>query len=301
MKFLILGHYSCDVLHDRGGGERLLRGGLHRVIERFSALVSRQDRIIPLFGVHGAEFPAVIQEMKSLPNVETGGIYAMQTPSHRVHYYEQDNGTRVACVGEMAEPIPFDRIRKYLDVDGVLLNMMSGTDIRLETLDEIRMGIRSTGAKLHLDVHNLTLGVGPGGERFRRPVPEWRRWAFMVDVLQMNEEEIAGLAAEPMAEEVTVGHLFTLGVKTIVVTRGAGGASSYVSEHKHVIRKDLPAPAVAGDSGPGRGDLLGAAFFLRYCASGDPASSLGFALASLAGSPPGPPVSQRGETSADGS
>lgn len=301
MKFLILGHYAYDVLHDRSGEERILRGGLHRVIGRLSALASPQDRIIPVFGVQSGEHAAVVQELKSLPGVDAGGIYAMETPSHRVHYYEQEDGMRVACVRDVADPIPFERIRKFLDADGVLINMMSGTDIRLETLDEIRMATRGSGTRLHLDLHNLTMGVGQNGERFRRPVSAWRRWAFMVDTLQMNSEEIAGLAAEPMTEEVTVGHLLTLSVRAVVVTRGAGGASLYTSEHKHSVRKDVPASGGVANTGPGRGDLFGAAFFLHCCRTGDHGASLDFAVASMAGVPAFPGVSMRGgEGAADG-
>jgi sugar/nucleoside kinase (ribokinase family) len=283
MKFLILGHYSYDVLHDSEGAERQTRGGMHQVIERLAGLASRQDRIIPVLGVQSAEHAAIIQELKALPNVDSSGIYPMETPCHRVHYYPQANGTRVACVREMADPIPFERIRKFLDADGVLINMMSGTDLRLETLDEIRMAIRETGTKLHLDFHNLTLGIGPNGERMRRPVPEWRRWAFMADTLQMNEEEIGGLTLERMSEQQTVGHILTLGVKGVVVTRGAMGATLFVSEHKQVIRKDGATPAAPGESGPGSGDRFGAAFFLQYCTTGDLGKSLEFAVAAMTG------------------
>jgi hypothetical protein len=282
MKLLILGHYSYDVLHDSEGGERQERGGTHRVIEWLAGHLSRQDRIIPVFGVQSAEHAGVIQELKALPTVDPVGIYTMETPCHRVHYYPQAGGTRVACVREMAEPIPFERIRKFLDADGVLINMMSGTDIVLETLDEIRMAIRGTPAKLHLDLHNLTLGVGPNGERMRRPVPEWRRWAFMADTLQMNEEEIAGLTMERLTEQQTVGHLLTLGVKGVLVTRGTAGATLFTSEHKQIIRHDVPAPSVPGESGPGSGDRFGGAFFLQYCTTGDPVKSLESAVAALA-------------------
>jgi hypothetical protein len=283
MKLLLLGHYALDVVHGVDGSERLQRGGLHRVIERLSAMASRQDRIIPVFGAQTAECPDIIRELALLPNVDTGGIYAMETPSHRVHYYEQQGNTRVECVKELAAPIPFERIKKYLDADGVLINMMSGADLRLETLDEIRMTVRGTGAKLHLDMHNLTTGVGAEGTRMRRPVPLWRRWAFMVDTLQMNEEEIAGLTAEQMSEQQTVGHLLTLGVKAVLVTRGAAGASLYTSEHRHVVRKDVPALELTARQGPGSGDLFGAAFFLRYCASGDPGAALEYAIKATAG------------------
>lgn len=290
MKFLILGHYALDVLHDRAGGERTVQGGMHRLIERLSTLASHQDRITPVFGVQAREHPGVVQELRSLPNVDTGGIYAMETPTHRVHYYEQDNGIRVACVRQTADPIPFERIRKHLDADGVLINMMSGMDVRLETIDEIRMAIRGGGAKLHLDFHNLTTGVGQNGERIRRPLPAWRRWAFMVDIVQMNSEEIAGLASEAMAEEVTVGHLLTLSVKGVLVTRGAGGATLYTSEHKHTMRKDVPAPAAPVRTGPGSGDRFGAAFFLHYCKMADAAAALEFAAAAMGNTPDSPGI-----------
>jgi hypothetical protein len=283
MRFLILGHYAYDVLHDSEGAERQERGGMHRVIERLAGLASRQDRIVPVFGVQNAEHAGIIQELKAFPNVDVSGIYPMETSCHHVHYYPQASGARVACVREMADPIPFDRIRKFLDADGVLINMMSGTDLRLETLDEIRMAIRGTATKLYLDLHNLTLGVGPDGERRRRPVPEWRRWAFMADTLQMNEEEIGGLTLERMSEEQTVGHLLTLSVRGVVVTRGARGATLFTSEHKQIVQKDVPAPAAPGEPGPGSGDQFGAAFFLQYCTTGDLGKSLEFAVAAMAG------------------
>ncbi len=287
MKFLILGHYAHDVMHDPGGGERTVRGGMHRLIERLSVLAPHQDRIIPVFGVQAREHPGIVQELRSLPNVDAGGIYPMDSPTHRVHYYEQDDGTRVTCVRQTAEPIPFERIKKYLDADGILINMMSGTDLRLETLDEIRMAIRGDGAKLHIDFHNLTTGIGQNGERIRRPLPAWRRWAFMVDTVQMNSEEIAGLASEPVPEEVTVGHLLTLSVKSVLVTRGAGGATLYMSEHKHTTRKDVPALGTPSRSGPGSGDRFGAAFFLHYCRTADAPDALEFAAA-VAGAPDSP-------------
>lgn len=296
MKLLILGHYAHDVLHDRAGGEHTVRGGMHRLIERLSNLASHQDRIIPVFGVQAQEHPGLAQELRSLPNVDASGIYAMESPTHRVHYYEQDNGTRVTCVRQTADPIPFERIRKHLDADGVLINMMSGMDLRLDTLDEIRMAIRGSGAKLHLDFHNLTTGIGQNGERVRRPLPAWRRWAFMVDIVQMNSEEIAGLASEPMPEAMTVGHLLTLSVKGVVVTRGPGGATLYTSEHKRTIRKDVAAPAAPPRDGPGSGDRFGAAFFVHYCSTADAAAALEHAAAAMASTPDLPATP--GETAA---
>jgi sugar/nucleoside kinase (ribokinase family) len=170
-------------------------------------------------------------------------------------------------------------MRKFLDSDGILINMMSGGDIQLDTLDEIRMAVRGSVTKIHFDYHNLTLGIGERSRRFRRPLPDWRRWAFMVDTVQMNEEEIAGLTTERLTEEQVAGHLLTLSTKGVLVTRGKAGVTAYTSDHKRVVRNTIPVQEnVKGITG-GRGDLFGAAFLSRYCETGNIIASAEYAAA----------------------
>ncbi len=107
----------------------------------------------------------------------------------------------------------------------------------------------------------------------RRPLPEWRRWAFMVDTVQMNEEEIAGLALESRDEAQTVGHLLTLSIRGVLITRAGRGASLFYSEHKKVVRTDY-APAVVLRGNPlTAGDQFGAAFLYHYCRTGSLSSA----------------------------
>ena len=87
----------------------------------------------------------------------------------------------------------------------------------------------------------------------------------MVDTLQCNEEEIAGLTLEGLPEPATAGHMMTLGVKGLLVTRGIRGVTLYTSQHKTLMREDIPVPA---GSEPrmaiGHGDVFGAAFWITY-------------------------------------
>jgi sugar/nucleoside kinase (ribokinase family) len=156
--------------------------------------------------------------------------------------------------------------------------MISGFDIELETLDSIRMTTRERGTPIHLDLHSLTLGVDQQNGRFRRPVEEWRRWAFMVETLQMNEEEIAGLTIDRMSEQQTAGHLLTLGTEGVIVTKGSRGSTIYFNEKKQIARKEIP-PVGAGSvlDTTGCGDIFGAAFFARYLKTRDLAASVSFA------------------------
>jgi sugar/nucleoside kinase (ribokinase family) len=274
MKILVVGHYSLDVIHN--GPEQVAEreGGLYQAVAMFSALAGKQDRIFPACGVAAEELDTVAARFSTLPGVETAALYPLNVPNHRVHYYRSAYGTRTACVREMVPPISFDRLKKFLDAEGILLNMISGADISLGTLDEIRMAVRGSGTRLHFDYHNLTRGIGPDGERMRRPLPDWRRWAFMIDTLQLNEEEITGLTAEALPEHQTAGHLLTLGSKGVVVTRGREGATLYYNEHKKVARKDFPAGVADGAvETTAAGDVFGAAFFHQYLKSADLFSS----------------------------
>lgn len=270
MKLLVLGHLSVDVFHAPDGSEQETAGGLFRALQALSDASGKADRIIPVAGVNRKDGPAIRERLAAMPGVETDGLFAQDTPLHRVHYYFRSEEEYVECTKDLAPPIPFHKIKPHLDVNGILINMTSGVDLTLNTLDEIRMSVRGEDIPIHLDIHNLTLGVNERNERFRRPIAEWRRWAFMIGTVQMNQEEVAGLTLEALTEEQTVGHLLTLGVKGVVVTRGAHGVSIFENEHKKVSRTDLPGPETPAQGPPvGHGDVFGATFFLHYLKNRD--------------------------------
>jgi hypothetical protein len=265
LKILVIGHLSIDVYHAGEDPPKESFGGMVGVLKLLSSLAEKGDRILPVCGVHADDRAAFLDVLHSLPAVDDGCIFVQPGPTHRVHYFARDGGYSNACTKEVAAPIPFSLIRELPNADGILINMFSGFDITLETLDNIRMAVRHLGTPIHLDFHNLTLGVARNGERVRRPLPEWRRWAFMVETIQLNEEEIAGLTPDKMTEQQAVGHLLTLGVKGVVVTRAERGATLYWSEkkqvhHNDIKQEDAPKPG----EGIGNGDLFGAAFHLHY-------------------------------------
>ena len=281
MKILLLGHLCIDVAHPPGAEASESWGGIANAVAALAGLVDRNDVILPVAGVGREDQKAFSAWLAELPSVDASGIFPLEGPTNRIHLYEQDDGTHIACTKNMAPPIPFERIRKLLVADALLISMASGADISIDTLDLVRLEIRPRATPVHFDYHNLTLGVNEKGERFRRPLPDWRRWAFMIPSVQLNEEEIAGLSLERMREEQTIGHLLTLGVKGVVVTRAARGATLYTSEHKKILRHDIagvPAPGPA--STIGLGDAFGAAFLFHHAGSGDLRAAAEFANAS---------------------
>jgi len=236
------------------------------------------DTITPVCSVGAQEHQAFLAWLRTFPAVDTSDVFAIEGPTNLIHLYGQGNGVQQACTKHLAPPVPFDRIRKHLDADGILINMASGSDITLETLDNIRMEVRPRGTPIHFDYHNLTMGVNGDAVRFRRPLPDWRRWAFMITTVQLNEEEIAGLSLEKLREEQTVGHLLTLGVKGVIVTRGARGATVFSNEHKKVVRHEVAATPVQGAvETTGLGDVFGASFLYTFVGTSDLVASAEFA------------------------
>jgi sugar/nucleoside kinase (ribokinase family) len=278
MKLLVVGHLCLDVIHPVEGPEVQSYGGITHAVATLASLAGKADTVVPVFGVHRGDYGDLMEHLAQFPNVETGGIFKTDEPTNTVHLYYKDRTTRVECSKNIARPIPYEKIRRHLSVDGILVNMISGFDIDLETLDHIRMAVRGHDIPIHFDYHSLTLGVRENAERFRRPVVDWRRWAFMTDTIQMNEEEMSGLTVERSTEARTVGHLLTLSVKGVVVTRGERGATLYTSDRKHVVRREIPGIQIEPVVDPtGCGDIFGAAFFLHYVRTSDMAGAAAYA------------------------
>ena len=278
MKFLVVGHLCLDVIHPVDKPETQGYGGIYYSLVTLASLVDPSDSVHPVFGVNKADYTPLIEQLRNFSTIDTSGIFKFDGLTNKVHLYYKDTQSRIECSRDIATPIPYEKIRRHLSVDGILVNMISGFDLTVDTLDHIRMAVRSHNIPIHFDYHSLTLGVDQKFERFRRPIPDWRRWVFMTDTVQLNEEERAGLSIEKMSEEQTVSHLLTLGVKALVVTRGERGASLFFNEHKHVVRKDV-AGIQAGEvrDTTGCGDVFGAAFHMHYVKTRDPFAAMQFA------------------------
>jgi sugar/nucleoside kinase (ribokinase family) len=276
MNILVVGHFCLDVIHPEKGPRTESYGGIYYSMVALSGLLGDDGTVTPVFGVNKNDYVPLVEHLKEFRNIDPAGIFRFEEPTNTVELFYAGGGRKEKSTN-IAQPIPFEKIRRYLSVDGVLVNMISGFDLSLETLDHVRMTVRPRSTPLHLDYHSLTLGVTEDHGRFRRPVEEWRRWAFMIDTVQLNEDEIAGLSSQKMEEKELAGHLLTLGVKGVVVTRGERGATVFWNEKKKVATVDIPA------SGNGRvadttgcGDVFGAAFFLKHMKTHDIAAAAMF-------------------------
>ncbi len=274
MVITIIGHLCKDIIHHNGEEETQQEsfGGIIFTLLTLANLMSEKERIQPVFGVGQNDYELLMEQLKQYKNIDTSGIFKFKSPTNQVHlFYEKDAQTRIECSKHISAPIPFNRIRPYLDGDGVLINMISGSDITLETLDYIRMEVRERNIPIHFDFHSLTLGIDQEYKRFRRPITDWRRWCFMLNSIQMSEEEALGLSAERCDETTLINHLMPLMVETFMITRSDRGVTVIVQDiHKKLTRKDFTGVSF-GDviDTTGCGDVFGAAFLYQYIKSKD--------------------------------
>ena len=274
MTITIIGHLCKDIIHGPGENDAHEEsfGGIMYTLFTLANLMSERDCVQPVFGVGQADYEMLIEQLKPYKNIDVSGIFKFKGPTNQVQLFYQKNAqTRIECSQNISAPIPFSRIKPYLDSDGVLINMISGADITLDTLGYIRMETRERGIPIHFDFHSLTLGTDQDFKRFRRPITDWRRWCFMLNSIQMSEEEALGLSAERYDETTLTNHLMPLMVETFLITRGERGVTVIVQDiHKKLTRKDIAGVSFGTTvDTTGCGDVFGAAFLYHSIKSKD--------------------------------
>ena len=282
-KFLVIGHLCVDVFGERespaagktDGGIRW--GGIFFSLVTLANLA--EDAIIfPIFGVGTEEYEPLLERLRRYSNVDPSGIFSLPGPTNTVYLLSQNDEQRVECSKSIAPSIPLQHIEPHLPADAILVNMISGFDLTLETLSSLRMATQSNQTLLHLDIHSLTLGVDNQNRRFRRPLETWRRWCYLADTVQMNEVEAKALPLEYLQEEDLAKQVLSLGLRACVLTRGVHGVSVWSQDHKKISRADLPAAPIEQRVDPtGCGDVFAAAFCYHLAHHHDVAAAAVFA------------------------
>src|SRR6185295_17092776 len=134
-------------------------------------------------------------------------------------------------------------------LDALYINFLSGWELDLETTKLIRQHFRGP---IYCDLHMLVWAIQPSGLRTLRPLPNVAEWCGCFDLMQMNEDEMAMMAPDPMALAATA---LANGVRSLTVTLGKRGAVYFAPPDFDVI--------VGGGDPTGCGDVWGATYFSR--------------------------------------
>ncbi|OGU54659.1 MAG: hypothetical protein A2V66_00380 [Ignavibacteria bacterium RBG_13_36_8] len=154
--------------------------------------------------------------------------------------------------------------------DGILINMISGIDITLGSLQKIRSTYRGS---IYLDIHCLAKGFDESKKRFFRSIDKIDDWLKNLDFIQANEHELHMICNE--SDEMKIAeYVLKRGPKFLIVTKGERGVWLYRKLKGEIISIKKPAIDVEVINKVGCGDVFGAAFFYSYILTKDIEASL---------------------------
>lgn len=291
MNYLITGEPCVDIIHKANGEIINSYGGILYSLISMAVLSDKSDTVTPLMNLGEDEYDNIISILAKYPNIRTDGINKVKHPTRKVmlHYnlYNTDKSARVEKSTEPTYTLDYKYIEGYLhNADAMLINMISGTDITIETLKKIRKNFKGF---IHIDIHNVVMQTKEDGSRVHRPVDNWFEWCTNSDTLQMNEFEIATLTREKLgdykiAERILLNKSFE--IKGMIITKGKAGVTGIVKKEKKFGTEkffDLDHIEIASiensrfvDS-TGCGDVFASAFTLDYSKNRDFVKSLHYA------------------------
>ncbi len=297
MNYLVIGEPCVDLIHKSNGEVVQGYGGILYSLITMAVMANESDRIIPIMNLGEDEFDNVMNKLKNYPNISTHGINKVKHPTRKVNlYYNLYNSDKSARVEKSSEPtytLDYHQCGSFLNTaDAILINMISGTDITLDTLKNIR---KNFSGYIHIDIHNIVMDTKEDGSRVHIPVDNWYEWCSNSDTVQMNEFEMATLSGEKLSEYKIAEKILTSNnheVKGLIVTRGKEGVTGFTKQEKSFGDEkyfDLRHHEIQAIENPhfvdstGCGDVFASSFTIEYSVNRDFEKSMHFAnrIASL--------------------
>jgi sugar/nucleoside kinase (ribokinase family) len=254
MNFLVFGHSVIDKI-DYGKGKLIKPGGIFYTTAALANITESRDNIYvctTIDKINEKLFSPVFKKIK--PNYIS---YSANIPMVKLNIY--DNKEREETYENVSGNLQFN-ISNLNRFDGILINMVTGFDISLKQIKEIR---KNYNGIIHFDVHTFSRGLDSEMKRNFRRITNFKDWAKCVDIIQANELEVKTISPKINEEEIA-RELISYGVKQLVVTKGNKGAKVYFSENIFLSSEEIPALDVKPVNKVGCGDVFGAVYFYNY-------------------------------------
>lgn len=256
MNFLLIGHSVEDHIFENEKTKPVQPGGIFYSAAGIYFLKENEDEVFLSTNVSRNNyylFEEVYENInKSLIN------YVENVP--RVHltiHKEKERDERYENINSEIN-IKIDDFNQFA---GIYINMITGFDIKIETLKKIRSKFKGI---IYFDAHSLTRGIDSELIRNFRRIPDYRDWCLNIDILQCNENEILTFGKSNNEEEI-VKELLELGIKFIIITQGIKGAKIYSLKGSSLDCFFQPAFNFENKNSVGCGDVFGVITFYFYC------------------------------------
>jgi sugar/nucleoside kinase (ribokinase family) len=264
MKLLIFGHSVVDKISYKGN-EELKPGGIFYSTIALRYLAEQDDEIFLCTSMSKKDEYLFNGTYKK---VNTAYLqYVSNIPTVKLTIYDDKERDETYSNITQNLVIPTKELNKF---DGIFINMITGFDINLNQMEEIR---KECNCFIYFDVHTLSRGVSDEMKRNFRRIPGFDNWAKNIDILQVNEEEISTISDKKNEIDI-VREMFSYGIKILIVTKDEHGARAYFIKENEIISVFISAIKVKVLNKVGCGDVFGAVFFYNYIRKRDIIDSL---------------------------
>jgi hypothetical protein len=239
----VIGSLVWDVIHGRGALSAPIEewGGITYALSALDAALPEDWEIVPIMMVgedvatRAREFLGTLKRM-----APDASLLAVPYPAQRVElrYHSEERRTERLTGGLPAWS--WLALKPLLDeahIDALLINFLSGWELDLETTMLLRQHFPGP---IHCDLHMMAWAVQPDGLRTLRPIPNIAAWCRCFDFLQMNEDELAMVAPDPLSLAATA---IAAGVSCLFVTLGKRGAGLRLTARSAAAHGTLDAAA----------------------------------------------------------
>lgn len=254
MKLLIIGHSVADVIV-KPGESRLQPGGLFYTASTLCEFASDEDELFLCTQIDKNHFKlfenvytgfdlSLSEEVSSIPTVE---LMVDGASERHEHYKNISSKLNI-------------NMDKLPDTDGILINMVTGFDIDLKQLKELR---KRNNSLIYFDVHTFSRGLDEDMNREFRVIPEFHKWAENIDILQCNENELLTLSKTDDELEI-INEMLETGIRIICLTKGKKGVRIFYKNKNEIASYYRATKNISINNTVGLGDGFGAAFFYSY-------------------------------------
>ena len=287
----VIGTFVWDVIHGRDARAVPVEewGGITYSLSGLDAALPADWEIVPIMKVGSDQAARARRFLGTLRRIAPdAALVEVPFPGQRVELRYVDDERRTEVLSGGIPAWSWLALKPLLDdarLDALYINFLSGWELDLPTTQLVRQHF---DGPIHCDLHMLAMAVQPDGLRTPRTIPNVAEWCGCFDFLQMNEDELATIAPDPMSLAATA---MAAGVSCLLVTLGKRGAV-YVAAPGFESICDLPprrglataprggtgalgalrtalvpAPVVNTPGDPtGCGDVWGATYFSRMVA-----------------------------------
>ncbi|MBA3854178.1 MAG: hypothetical protein C0503_07170 [Gemmatimonas sp.] len=265
----VIGSFVWDVIHGRDVRSAPVEewGGITYALSACDAALPEDWELVPIAKVGSDLAPQAREFLRTLRRLAPDA-QPVEVPyrNNRVELRYHSDERRSEVLSGGVPGWTWAGLQPLLrDIDALYINLISGFELDLETAQLIRQHFKGP---IYCDLHSLTMGIEPGGLRTWRHIPEVEAWCACFDVLQVNEDEVAMLAPDPLA---LAAKALSHGVRTLFVTMGKRGVVYFEDAGAaRPLRTALVPATAARVDGPGDptgcGDVWGATYFSRAVA-----------------------------------